>query len=320
MSLDSNSLAIVGLALGVVGIVVSVFLALRYAEKKKPTCYSETYLKIAASEDAPADIQIAYKGTPVERVSSTVVWFWNGGRRPIKRDDFPQTHPLRLRLSDHGGHSTILDFAVRKVSREAVNLAVAKEGEATLQMTFDFLDLDDGFVIEVQHTGSAWSSAELTGVILGAPKGIRLITQPASRRARGASYRAGVPSLYYESARRSKRKQFKHTAILTLLLASLGLLGVVLVSALSGRIEGKTTLSTKEIRGALATYLTGRQLDSAVIALKAADRETFDAKKLWIVAVVIWLFGLLVIWGPLHSFPDSLLLAEPPEPPTPAPT
>src|SRR5213594_2522854 len=164
---------LVGVAIGLIGIMVTVIVAVRSAEKKKPTYAGATYLKIATSADAPEDIQIAFKGAPVHRVTSTFIWFWNAGRRPIKSEDIPATQPLVLSIRDEAAQATILDFAIRKVSRPAINFEVAKLNDASLRLTFDFLDFHDGAVVEVQHVGGPLSIPEITGVVLGAPAGLR---------------------------------------------------------------------------------------------------------------------------------------------------
>jgi hypothetical protein len=295
-------LTIAGVAIGAFGIIVTVVFAVRYAERKDPKCYSVTYLKIAVSEDAPHDIHIAYKGTRVERVASTFVWFWNAGRKPIRREDITETKPILLRVLNEGGHAaTILDFALRKTSRDGINFRVVKQDDTTLRLAFDFLDFNDGAVIEVQHNGSATSSPEMSGIVLGAPRGIRSTTPPRTRR-QGPQ----LPSLAAQYQHRPSRR----TQVIESIVATL-LLGVVPFT-ISVILRGDLSISRDQLRTALQGYLTGDALTGATAAIETAAR----ASRGEVIATVgtlafLWLLFMLGIWLRGHDFPDSLLLGKP---------
>ena len=307
--MSSNTVSLlVAVALGLIGIVVTVIVAVRYAERKKPTYDGATYLKIAKSADAPEDIQIAFKGAPVHQVTSTFIWFWNAGRRPIKSEDIPATQPLVLQIKDEAARATILDFAIRKVSRPAINFQVAKLDDARLRLTFDFLDFHDGAVVEVQHVGGPLSIPEITGVVLGAPAGMRRRLRSLSKSDRRKLLaKSSLPSLaeqYQERARPNRRRQALLTAVWT---GGIGGLAFLL-----WKLSGTTTalLSRQEIQGVLHTYLAGPPLDSAVQALIVAGSRSND-RLIWILlGTGSWLLAMLVIWWRGHAFPDSLLLGE----------
>jgi hypothetical protein len=169
----------IGLILGILSILVTVYFAIRYSERKEPRFISLNERKIAVSDDAPEEIQISYKGEKVDQVTSTNVWFWNEGKRPIKLEDIANDQPLLVKLADPNKAIEILDVSVRKSSRDAINFKAKKEDASTVRLEFEFLDYRDGAVVEVQHTGTRGTSVNVSGVILGAPKGIR----GASRRA-----------------------------------------------------------------------------------------------------------------------------------------
>jgi ABC-type transporter Mla subunit MlaD len=84
----------VGVVLGVLGILFTVLFAIRYARRKDPRMYALTEQKVAISPDDPADIEIRYGGVNVDRISSTLLWFWNAGKEPIRGTDIPPAQPL----------------------------------------------------------------------------------------------------------------------------------------------------------------------------------------------------------------------------------
>jgi hypothetical protein len=299
---------IAGLAIGLIGIVVTIIIALRSAERKKPTYHGVTYLKITKSQDAPPDLQIAFKGERVDRVSSTFIWFWNEGRKPIRRDDIPTTQPLVLRIRDGTANPTILDFAVLRMSRTAVNFQAAKQNDTSLLLTFDFLDFNDGAVLEVQHIGGPLSLPEITGVVLGAPDGIRrrlrVLTGERKRKVMERSSLPGLAAQYQQSARPSKRRQTKLTCIVTGFIAVAAWLLVWVVR----KVPPTINLSSENARTVLRSYLSGSQLDSALHGLESAGAERGGFVIFISIVTFVWLLAMYAVWSRDYVFPDSLLL------------
>ncbi len=308
-----NLLTIAGVAIGGLSILVTVVLAVRSAEKKKPICSSVTIQKIAASEKPPHNIQISYKGIPVERVSTSFIWFWNAGRRPILKEDVPGTQPLQIKIPADGTNATILDFALRRVSRTCTNIAVTKEDDFTLSLTFDFLDFHDGCVIEIQHTGGGWSDPSMGGVILGVPKGVEQTKMLQGRRA--SALRSGyIPELpmAYRRSPPARTTQLRRTLYLTLLAVAI-LLGGPVAAKKIGKSSQKITITNDNLHAALYSFLKGNKLDSALVEINRnarEDKKEDPAIPIRVAAIFIWLIGLGVIWSRPYDFPDSLLLTE----------
>jgi hypothetical protein len=168
----------VGLIIGLVGIILSIYLYQKTVEKKEPKCYYRTYRDIhkISSEGHSSSIKIFYKTEEVERVYTTYVWFWNKGKRPISRSDIPTSDNLVISLSDDKESPRILDFQVLKVTRDSINFSVSKKDDFSLTIGFEYLDHNDGVVIEIQHTGSYSTKVEIKGVILGTPEGVKTLT------------------------------------------------------------------------------------------------------------------------------------------------
>ena len=106
--------------LGLLSIAATAYFALRYSERKAPRMQSMTENKIAVSQDAAQDIEVRYKDVKVDRVTTTLVWLWNDGRKPILRADLLPNQPLVVELADPAGQLVVLDVAVRSVSRPGI--------------------------------------------------------------------------------------------------------------------------------------------------------------------------------------------------------
>lgn len=123
-----------------------------------------------SGEGLPKDITVQYQGQPIPRLTRTLVVVWNDGERTILGKDVVESDPLRLRVEDAGSvlAATILKSS-RHVCQLQVNLPI--DNSHQVDLSFEFLDADDGAVIEVLHT-SEKRATQLQGTIRGLPKGL----------------------------------------------------------------------------------------------------------------------------------------------------
>lgn len=116
-------------------------------------------------------VQVLYKDTPVPRLTSTLLFIWNDGQAPIRRNDISARDPLRFELE---GDGAILDVSIVKVSRSANQFGahVVANSPSVIECEFDFLDREDGAVVQILHTAQA-SRLKPSGTIIGTPEGIK---------------------------------------------------------------------------------------------------------------------------------------------------
>ena len=164
----------IGVILGILSIIATAFFAHRYSEKKSPKFMYKTLRKIQRSSDAPDDIEVYYKGHKVNGVQSTVVWFWNDGRKPIIRSDIPEAQPIKIELND-SNEIEIPNVQILKQSREVISSQSRKISNKVVQVDFEFLDHNDGFSLEILHTGKSSTDVVVSGTVLGAPQGIKCV-------------------------------------------------------------------------------------------------------------------------------------------------
>ena len=158
----------VGMILGTASLVVALFL---YWRSQIPGIFAwqSRDVSMIGSSGAvfPSGVEVQYRGTPVPRIISSTVWIWNAGKKTVKGADIVARDPLRLRFDGE-----ILDVRIKKVSREVLRItaATSEEMRSAVCFDFEFLDSDDGGVVEVLHTGST-KAPECTGTIMGLPRG-----------------------------------------------------------------------------------------------------------------------------------------------------
>jgi hypothetical protein len=179
MNID-RIVGIAGLVLGIIGLVLTIRGGKKAIEKKDPRIYCSHFEKIAIAKNPVSEMQILFRGQAVNRITTTLLFFWNAGARAILRSDIPAAQPLRVQLSETEGPPVILDVAVRRVSRSSVHFSASRCTDDEIELAFDFLDQGDGALVEIQHTGTPFVRVSASGVVLGAVRGVRMM-EPFSR-------------------------------------------------------------------------------------------------------------------------------------------
>lgn len=154
----------------VLAAIFAVYAYLSTREEKVP-CYAVEGTSLVANTRKGVDgISILYRGKEVPELTSTTVWLWNAGSRTIDEADIAPSDPLRI-VGPPG--VLVLASKVVKYHRATVAPRLRNDGRVVFPM-FDFLDKDDGFVVQILHTGnpdvSGWK-------MLGTVKG----SQPVRR-------------------------------------------------------------------------------------------------------------------------------------------
>lgn len=166
----SDLLAIAGIAVSVIGIPLAFILARR--GRKRPYLRQLVDFDIIASPkdgDFHTGFLRTSSGDPVVKISRTFVAFWNYQGDTIRGSDIVPDDRLRIQLQD-GDHALQARVASRSRQQNKLSTDIDLENDGIVYINFDFLDSDDGGVIEVIHQGS--TEPELLGTIRGADRGV----------------------------------------------------------------------------------------------------------------------------------------------------
>jgi hypothetical protein len=156
-----------GWILAVAALAFGVWSFFRMKEEREPTIYYRTYIDTMKFTKENR-LKVFFDSEEVNQVTTTILFFWNNGKRPIKKEDLP----TQLMVVYPADDVRILDFKVLKVSRDLVNFSVTRCGDSIIELHFDFLDRDDGAVIAITHSGDEYVSPTIIGTVIGVPKGI----------------------------------------------------------------------------------------------------------------------------------------------------
>jgi hypothetical protein len=143
-------LGIAALAVALVGIPLT-FIVGRRARQRPVLRYGIDFdVLIDPSRGVSNEkLLLQFGGKEIPRVARTYLAFWNARGDTIRGTDIVADDPLRVELSQG---DTPLQSRVVFVSRPQIDVETSNE-DSSVAITFDFLDEEDGGIIEVLHQG-----------------------------------------------------------------------------------------------------------------------------------------------------------------------
>jgi hypothetical protein len=166
---DANNLAFltwVAFAVGVFGILLSWYFYLKSARSKRPYCLTFTHSISKSVLVNDTDLRITYKGSTVPRLAVTKLVFWNAGTETISGADVPTNSPFAISV---GGPCRFLNFTLDSVKKLGNGVALSiDEDMKNVIVKFDYFDKNDGFVVELLHTGESNSAIKVEATFKGA--------------------------------------------------------------------------------------------------------------------------------------------------------
>lgn len=161
----------VGAIISLVGIIAAVvtYLLTRQRTRLAYCCAGKRLLDLP-TDGLPEGITVHYHGQDIPRLTRTLVVLWNAGEKTILGDDIVTANQLRLKLR---GDGRVLAATVLKTKRDFCQIEALPDASCPSEtnICFDFLDAEDGAVIEILHT-SKESDVEFLGAVRGLPQGL----------------------------------------------------------------------------------------------------------------------------------------------------
>jgi hypothetical protein len=156
------------LAFGILGVLLGIFFYIRSKREKLP-CYS-IYSRNIIREYVSSieNLEIKYSGQKIKNLTISRIVFWNKGKEVINWNDNVESAPLSIRVRD--GYEILGSEII--VSNESTNMFsfVKATDKTAINVKFDYISKDNGFIAIVYHTGKYDDDIEICGKIKGAYK------------------------------------------------------------------------------------------------------------------------------------------------------
>jgi len=147
---------------------LAIFFYLKGKLSKMP-CYTKRSINIFRNFVSRIEhLKIIYINQPIENLTITKILFWNRGCETINRQDIPQLDPLTIRVKNG---LEILDAKITYVKNPANQFSlIFSDDNSWINLEFDYVDKDEGAIVQVMHTGTSESDVQISGTIKGVGK------------------------------------------------------------------------------------------------------------------------------------------------------
>lgn len=141
--LKNNALSFGGVLLTIIFGLISIYFY--YKSKRRKLIAIACDLSILQVKSHP-EIVISFRKRKIQNLSRVYLCFWNAGQVEVRSGDIPPTGSPNIEFADD---TTMLSFDVKKVSSDAIGFRISNKPKHILNIEFDFLNPNDGAVIEV---------------------------------------------------------------------------------------------------------------------------------------------------------------------------
>ncbi len=148
-------------------IIATIIIAIKFTRKKQPVWAYNTSQVIGIGTDAPSELKLYFGDQQVNDVYRTRLVIFNKGKELIDKSDLVE--PISIQFH---GCKILRDPTNILPSREKIGFGASRFQNATtgdlVIFQFEYLDHDDGGVIEVLHTKTETEGITSTSNIKGA--------------------------------------------------------------------------------------------------------------------------------------------------------
>lgn len=173
-------LALAGFLVTVFSLALAVIFYLRSRKRKLIRYAVRSTNMVKGLVSKIESLEMLYKGQRVEDLTVTRIAIWNAGEETINSDDVASGDPLCIRV---GEGLKVLDEKILSIKNPTNQFAVERcPDQQGVVMKFDYLDSDEGAVIQIFHTGTSSDQVKIEGTIKGLGKVPRTTVPPFKRK------------------------------------------------------------------------------------------------------------------------------------------
>jgi len=155
----------ISMALALIGLILAVIFYCKGRKTKLIRYYLDGSSLFEDFVEKISGLSIQFSGKQIKTLTVTKIAFWNNGTETINHNDFPTNDPFSINIEN--GYE-ILDATMKSNNiSNNVKINLLDNGKK-INVGFEYLDPKDGFIIQIFHTGTKYSSTfKINGSIKG---------------------------------------------------------------------------------------------------------------------------------------------------------
>lgn len=147
-------LQFVVIVIAFVGLPLAIYSVVKGPSKRCFSCYVESINLIRQNRTKFKKIKVMFDDKEVENISITNFTLWNSGKLEIRKDDLAKGKELKI-VAQEG--TSILDARILCFNEESNLFSISSISTNAVQIDFDYVNENEGVVIEIVHTGDSES-------------------------------------------------------------------------------------------------------------------------------------------------------------------
>ncbi|MFA4955650.1 MAG: hypothetical protein WC556_01590 [Candidatus Methanoperedens sp.] len=154
----------VGFLLAIISIAATIVIYQKSKRVKIP-CYSirsTSLVRDLVSKIEP--LKIFYSSEPIENLTVTKMMFWNAGQDTINKQDIASAEPITVQVKE--GYKILNPPKIIQMKNPANQFSITSN-QSFITLNFDYVDKDEGVIIEFFHTGKSSEDVQVRGKIKG---------------------------------------------------------------------------------------------------------------------------------------------------------
>lgn len=163
-------LNILFIILTLISIFLSIWFYIKSKRTRKPTYCVRTFNLVRDKINKIDSVNILYQGEKIDNLSISKIAIWNGGKETISQSDIAKNDRFRIEIVDT---ASILDFKLLFEKNNANGFKLTKIDNNCINVEFDYIDFNEGVIIQLYHTATESSDLIIKGSFKGTKEILR---------------------------------------------------------------------------------------------------------------------------------------------------
>lgn len=163
-------LNILFIILTLISIFLSIWFYIKSKKTRKPMYCIRTFILVRDMIGKIDSVNILYQGEKIENLSISKIAIWNGGKETISQSDIAKNDRFRIEIVDT---ASILEFKLLFENNSANGFKLTKVNNNCINVEFDYIDYNEGVIIQLYHTANSSYDLILKGSFKGSKEILR---------------------------------------------------------------------------------------------------------------------------------------------------